>query len=402
MIAGITLCTSLLGLFLVVPLLAAARKRPANAWLAAFVFAVSVLAMADYAASMQLYARHPNLLGLFDWPVMGLGAFYYLYVLSMSGAFRARQLWHLLPMLGWAGWLIHIRLAVPIDVQLNQLSHAVHAQFQPILLFFQLIVAGYAVASLRQLQRYRAALRDNYSNTAAHDLNWLRWLTIAMCVQFCLWLPVSLLGRAWWPVLDISRLAMLYLLGWYGLRQSAVFTPAEAHLAPASAPTAPSPTAEADPQPLQGEATAKYARSGMTDAAKTLIGQRLAQRMAAQKLHQDANLTLTDLADKIGTSPQLLSQYLNEVLGVSFFEYVNRARVEAVQALMQDPDHQHHTVLDLALMAGFNSKSAFNTSFKRVTGVTPSQWKKEAANAALPIGTDETRTAAGQTEAVVS
>jgi AraC-like DNA-binding protein len=384
MISSITLCTSLLGLFLVVPLLATIRKRPANAWLAAFVFSMSVLAMADYALQTQFYMRHPMLLGLFDWPVAGLGGIYYLYVLGMSGQLRRRHLWHLAPMLLWAGWLAYLRLVVPVDRLLASLSSASEARFHPELLVFQLVVAAYVVATLRCLRRYHIALRDNYSNTARRDLNWLRWLTIVMGLQFLLWLPVGLMGPAWVPVFDISRLATLYLLGWFGMRQSAVFLADEIALQPTPANTPAS--APEEPPSVAPEPGTKYARSGMTDEAKSLIGKRLIERMESERIYQDANLTLSDLAGKIGTSPQLLSQYLNEVLGMSFFEYINAARVRAVQALMLDSACQHHTVLELAFKAGFNSKSAFNTSFKRMSGMTPSQWKKQGTATAVPIG----------------
>jgi AraC-like DNA-binding protein len=208
-----------------------------------------------------------------------------------------------------------------------------------------------------RLRRYRAALRDNYSNTARLELDWLGWLTLAMAVQFGLWLPISLAGLAWAPVLDIGRLVILYLLGWFGMRQASVLLPP---------PVAVMPT----------EQPAKYARSGMTDEAAALIGQRLVQRMTLDRIYQEPELTLATLAARIGTSPQLLSQYLNDVLGVSFFDYVNRARIEAVQALLRDEAHQQRTLLDLAFMVGFNSKSAFNASFKRVTGMTPTEWRK--------------------------
>lgn len=379
MTADLTLCIALLGLFLAAPLLAAARRRPANAWLAAFVLAISSLAAADYAFATQLYARHPGLLGVFDWPAAGLGGLYYLYVLGMSGGVRRRHLWHLLPLLLWAAWLIHLRLTVPVDVLLSRSAHAPHTSFQPILLTCQLAVAAYLLATLGQLRRYRVALREHYSNTARLDLAWLRWLTIAMSMQFCLWLPATLAGPAWESALDICRLATLYLLGWFGMRQSAVFLPAKIEDPPA--PSAPHP----GPVTVQTLPSTKYARSGMTEAARALIGQRLAQRMASEKIYQDANLTLASLADKIGTSPQLLSQYLNEALGMSFFEYINQARVEAVQRAMLDAATPHPTLLDLAFAAGFSSKSAFNASFKRVTGMTPSQWKKQAQAAGAPV-----------------
>jgi AraC-like DNA-binding protein len=127
----------------------------------------------------------------------------------------------------------------------------------------------------------------------------------------------------------------------------------------------------------------------MTTEARSLIGERLQRHMAADAPHQNPDLTLGMLAQRVGTSNQLLSQYLNDVLGLSFFEYVNAARVETVKTLMHDPAHSHLTLLDLAYMAGFNSKSGFNSCFKRATGLTPSQWKKQAAQTCSPIGEDD-------------
>ncbi|MBV8660286.1 MAG: helix-turn-helix transcriptional regulator [Burkholderiales bacterium] len=402
--ASFSLCSALLGLFLVVPLLALSRRRRANFWLAAFVYSVSSLALADYCGQAHVYSRYPILLGMFDWPVVGLGATYYLYVCSISGGVRRRQLWHFAPMLLWAGWLLHIRLTVPDAVLLDRLAHAQHAGFKPELLVFQLIVAGYAVAALRRLHRYQAAVRSCYSNTAGRDLNWLRWLTWAMCLQFMLWLPVNGLGPDWVMVFCVSRLLMLYLLGWFGMRQPAVFLDALREDAAQPAPLAP---ATAGSPPAGGEhapsaPSAKYARSGMTEATRSLIGQRLARQMQEGKVHQRPDLTLADLADKIGTSPQLLSQYLNDVLGVSFFDYVNRARVATVRTLMMDASLQHHTLLDLALMAGFNSKTAFNNSFKRETGMTPSAWKKQGPAKGAPIGEGDVCGKEVQAGAVVS
>jgi len=406
-LSGITLCTALLGLFLAMPLLFAARRRPANIWLGLFVFSISWLSLADYANVARWYDSHPGLLFLFDWPVAGLGASYYLYVLSLTGGFSRRQLWHLLPMLLWAGWLAYLRLAYPAQALIMDPATVAKTGFLPLLFAFQLLAAGYVVGSLRRLARHRQAVRDNYSNIGALDLSWLRWLTLTLSALYLLWLPASLLGAAWVPVLCVSRLVVLYLLGWFGLRQSAVFLP-PAQTAPATEPEATPPAQTAllpaellEPAAPPQEASPKYQRSGMTADAQALIGQRLQRLMAAEQLHRDPDLTLAALAQRIGTSNQLLSQYLNEALGQSFFEYVNAARVETVKTLLQDRTQQHHTVLDLAFMAGFSSKSGFNSSFKRATGQTPSQWKNQAARECAPIGVDDAEPRSRQIEGAV-
>jgi AraC-like DNA-binding protein len=136
------------------------------------------------------------------------------------------------------------------------------------------------------------------------------------------------------------------------LRQQAVFLP------PAEAPAR------------------KYERSGMTDAAQSEIGARLARRLLQQRDFLEPDLKLGELAERIGTSPQLLSQYFNDVLGQTFFDYVNAQRVAEVQRMMALPEHADSNLLELAHGAGFNSKTTFNGAFKKVSGLSPSAWRK--------------------------
>ncbi len=72
-----------------------------------------------------------------------------------------------------------------------------------------------------------------------------------------------------------------------------------------------------------------------------------------------------------------LSQVINEQLGMTFFDYVNSYRVEEVKARLSSPDVKNFTLLGIAYDSGFNSKSSFNSIFKKFTGLTPSQFAKE-------------------------
>ena len=132
--------------------------------------------------------------------------------------------------------------------------------------------------------------------------------------------------------------------------------------------------------------TDKYVRSGMTDATQQLIGERLVRRMSFERDYLDCEVKLTDLAERIGTSPQLLSQYLNHVLGLNFFDYINGLRVAEVQRMMVDLSKANQTLLEMAFAAGFNSKSTFNASFKKVTGMAPSSWRNKRNATSEPIG----------------
>lgn len=124
----------------------------------------------------------------------------------------------------------------------------------------------------------------------------------------------------------------------------------------------------------------------MTEAASRLIGERLERWIAHERGYLDPDIKLIDLAECIGTSSQLVSQYLNDVLGLSFFDYINGLRVAEIQKMMRDRSNDTRTLLDLAFAAGFSSKSTFNTSFKKISGLAPSSWRSQHATTSGPIG----------------
>ena len=92
----------------------------------------------------------------------------------------------------------------------------------------------------------------------------------------------------------------------------------------------------------------------------------------------DPNLSLRNLSKQIDINPNQLSWLLNEHLNKNFSEFINGYRVEAFKEKVSDPSQQHLTLLALAYDSGFNSKTVFNTFFKKITGQTPKEYWKEA------------------------
>jgi AraC-like DNA-binding protein len=73
-----------------------------------------------------------------------------------------------------------------------------------------------------------------------------------------------------------------------------------------------------------------------------------------------------------------LSQVLNDRLQQNFFDFVNSYRVEEVRRRISEPSGRTLTLMAIALDAGFNSKSVFNTAFRKYTCMTPSEFRKKA------------------------
>lgn len=114
--------------------------------------------------------------------------------------------------------------------------------------------------------------------------------------------------------------------------------------------------------------------SRMSEAEVAHYLKQLDQLLVEKEPFLDPGLSLKKLADDLELHPNKLSWLLNEHVGQNFNEYVNRFRLEAFLKLARDPHNGHLTILGLAYESGFNSKTVFNTFFKKQMGTTPSAW----------------------------
>ena len=103
----------------------------------------------------------------------------------------------------------------------------------------------------------------------------------------------------------------------------------------------------------------------------------LRQLMSDKKPYLDSGLSLRHLAEMMEIPPNYLSQLLNEGFDKNFSEYINSYRLETFKSKVTDPSQQHLTILGLAYDSGFNSKTVFNTFFKKMMGKTPKAYWKE-------------------------
>jgi AraC-like DNA-binding protein len=99
------------------------------------------------------------------------------------------------------------------------------------------------------------------------------------------------------------------------------------------------------------------------------------KHVQASRAYQQPKLSLRNLADELGLTEKDISWAINQGGGKSFSDYINTLRIEEIKQTIRTST-QKINLLDVALNAGFNSKSTFNVVFKRITGMTPSQYSK--------------------------
>jgi AraC-like DNA-binding protein len=156
-----------------------------------------------------------------------------------------------------------------------------------------------------------------------------------------------------------SLTLVIFVIGYFGIKQKAIDIPNEK---------------------IEPKIKSSYQKSGFKIAEQQQYIQRLLQLMEEEKCYLQSRLSLKDLADKLDLSENNLSQLINEGMQKTFYDFVNEYRVEEVKRKILNPKNAHLTLLGIAFESGFNSKSSFNLIFKKFTGQTPTQFKKENAH----------------------
>ncbi|MFC2133682.1 helix-turn-helix domain-containing protein [Bacteroidota bacterium] len=123
----------------------------------------------------------------------------------------------------------------------------------------------------------------------------------------------------------------------------------------------------------------KYSKSALDDETKDKILSKINSLFKDEKYYLSPSPSLPDMAAKIGTSTNNLSQVINEKLKLSFTDLLAEYRIEEAKQIMNKPGSTE-TIEGIAYMVGYNSKSSFHTAFKKITGQTPAEYKSSIKN----------------------
>jgi AraC-like DNA-binding protein len=215
------------------------------------------------------------------------------------------------------------------------------------------------------IARYRKTLKQEYSNLHGIDAAWLAGILALMGALFSVYALLAVLmvhASADFPQRRLLAALMALFTTVFAWKSLGRKTP------PLRAPQNPAIETEAPDPELRA------------------AGLRIQERVEGEKLFKDPELSLDDLARAVGFTRHQVSAVLNKGLETSFFDLINRCRVEEFKRLCVDPRWRDEKIMTLALEAGFNSKPAFNLVFKRTTGQTPSQYRKSAEIGSHPNG----------------
>ncbi len=231
----------------------------------------------------------------------------------------------------------------------------------------------YTVLTIKAVRLYNSRIRNSFSNIEKINLNWLKHLTIGLSIVWGIVL-ISYIVDVFSDkninmdsMIYMAASIVIYSIGYLSLQQPQIFQPA-VHIDETQVVT--------EVKQPAGEIKS-YQKSGLSESEAQDHLKKLLELMQTGKPYLNSELTLRELADKLSVSTHNLSELLNTKLNKSFYDFINHYRVEEVKKKLAEGESEKYNLISIAFDSGFNSKTAFNTIFKKQTGVTPSQYRKQ-------------------------
>ncbi|WP_213279739.1 helix-turn-helix domain-containing protein [Chryseobacterium indologenes] len=246
---------------------------------------------------------------------------------------------------------------------LIKLGYAVPFEYLSVILILiqALFYTGLSYITIRKHQR---KIQQFSSNTEGINLNWLEYIILVLLIVNIIYVIYNLFydPKSLNFFINTVFLFVIYWVGYYSLKQREIY-----------------PLEEKQREELisisEDSGSEEIKRKLISDEELVKIKTSLEGLMETEKPYLDSELNLIKLAEMLSVSTHHLSYVINTGFGKNFFQYVNEFRVEYAQKLLKESNSKL-SILGIAYESGFNSKTSFNTTFKKVTGQTPSEFKK--------------------------
>lgn len=374
-------------IFLSILIFTKKNKATGDYVLGSWMFFMGLHLLDTYFHSTGLAWKYPQLLsiGIF-FPILE-GPFMFVYVLVLinkSNRFKPVYWLHGLPFFLITIYLLFDFYFLPVPEKFGYFPEDPTQLSLLLKISFSLNVflgPVYVVWSLIKLKTHTKNISEQFSFNEQINLNWLKyviagmgfvWITVLLGVTLSYFYPLISMGLSNFFIYLAVTIA-IFFLGFFGFKQQTIYMNIPDMIL----------QNKYNEKQVEKESEERYKKSGLSEKKAKEYLNRLLQYMQEEKPYLNGKLSLNEVASHLKISINHLSQVINGHLGISFFDFVNKYRVDEMKSKLSDPQNKQFTLMAIAYDCGFNSKSSFNKIFKNTTGCTPSEYIKNNFSQAL-------------------
>lgn len=345
----------LLGIYL----FSAKNRKNINGYIAFLVFVLLIGLSGRVLYLSDIFGPNPRLISFSEFSILLFGATVYLFTRSslLGKRFSYVDLVHYIPGVCYILFIVFYFMLSTDEVLSARVESGELFRVVNIVVGFGLAFnITYWAMSLYEFLQFRKQLLNELSYTVKTQffLNFL--IAIGSCLL--IWTVIYLFNISGYELLEIKSRPAIWLsiafiilfIAFYSMNEPDLF------------------------RQQTMELVQKYANSKLTVSDLNQLKETLEQLMEQKKPYLKSKLLKAELAEMMGISNPELARLLNERIGMNFFEYVNYYRIKEFIKLAQSEQGKSMTFFGLAQEVGFNSKTTFNKSFKKLMGVTPKQY----------------------------
>ncbi|MEC3908733.1 helix-turn-helix domain-containing protein [Tamlana sp. 2201CG12-4] len=260
-------------------------------------------------------------------------------------------------------YLYHFALS--LIVLTTSLIFGKHIVQNYIYILYPLHILTYLILCFLELAKYKKAIKDNYSKLESLSLNWLKWVLIIFSFTTALdviqstlfFLNIELIPTENFVfILILLIINILYFKGFMssnnliGLKEEDI---------------------------VLSQSMSSRKRLNTTLKENQIIVNKLEDHIKETRTFENPDLTITTLSQELGIPKRTLSELINDYYDKNFVDFINTHRIIEAKRRFMNPKDNKETILEVMYSVGFNSKSSFNTAFKRKTGLTPTEFKSK-------------------------
>lgn len=335
--------------------------------LSAMILSLCAIVLTSFLWTSGGYYHYPHLFKILPLFYLLIGPLLYFYLKSLTVEnfhLKPIHLLHSIPF--WVNVIFYLPFYLsPARAKIS----AVESFFSPhefnIYLFIFLMIrlvhlTVYLTLALQMIHRYSGAAKNIYSSQRQLKLSWMKVILAAFVTVFLnylLFFLVRLIGGHFFNKicswLSLWETLIIVYLSYRGLTHPDVIK--------------------------IGPGNGKGKQVNFSEKEMISILKNIQVHMGKNKPYLNSIFTIRDLSSQMSIPYWTISQIINDRLKQNFFEFINSYRIKEAQRLIINGG-EDKSIIQIAYACGFNSKSAFNSAFKKITGETPSQYRRTQKN----------------------